>query len=266
MSSRRRLLDRFMRLAAPRPIDGYAPPPRELAPAIWGLDRQLRLPGGMRLPSRTTIVRLRDGALVVISAPPLVDADAVSAIASLGPVRQVVAPNSFHYVYAAEFMRGHPDASLVAAPGLVERVPGLPRAEELGPDPPDEWSGELEHALLGPVRGISEVVLFHVPTRTLILTDLAFNMTRFDRFFDRVAWRWFGVPREFGPSRTARLLLLRDREAAARCLRGVCEWPIERIVVAHGDVVEHEAKTRFLKAFAGFVGSAEPDRRSAAAR
>lgn len=87
MSSRRSLIDRLMRLASPRPVSGFAPPPRELAPGVWLVDRRLRMPGGPLLPLRTTVIRLRDGSLVVISPPPLPPAAELgpSAPEALGP-------------------------------------------------------------------------------------------------------------------------------------------------------------------------------------
>jgi hypothetical protein len=236
-------------------VTAFAPQPAQLAAGVWALDRQLRFPGGARLPSRTTILRLSSGELVVISPPALPGPDGAAAIDSIGVVRHVLAPNTFHYAYVAEFMARYPDAALLVAPGLPERVPELPAAEELGPGPPEAWSGQLDLAVLGPVRGFSEVIFFHLPSGALILTDLAFNLTRFDRSLDRAAWRvGAGIPRGFGPGRTSRSMLLRDHVEACRCLRRVSQWPIRKIVVAHGDVVEQDAKARFLEAFAAYLG------------
>jgi hypothetical protein len=184
----------------------------------------------------TTILRLSDGALVVVSPPALLESGCAGAIDSLGSVEHVVVPNTFHYLYAAEFMDRYPDASLLVAPGLPGRAPELPPAQELGPRPPEAWSGEIDLAVLGPVRGVSEVALFHLPTGALILTDLAFNMTRFARSIDRAVWRLSGVPCGFGPARTARVLLLRDHAAASR-------------------FIERDAKAQFLKAFAGYLNA-----------
>lgn len=257
MSADRSLIDRLMALASPRRVLDFAPPPRELAAGVWALDRRLRMPGGPLLPLRSTVVRLRDGSLVVISPPPLAPAED-AALAGLGHVGDVVAPNSFHYRYAAALVARHPGARLLVAPGLPARVPALPPARELGSRPPPEWAGEIDTAVLGPVRGISEVVFFHVASGTVVLSDLAFNMTRFARAFDRVAWRWSGVPDGFGPSRTARLLLLRDRAEAGRCLRQIARWPMRRIVVAHGDAVEDDARGRFERAFAEYLAAPSP--------
>jgi hypothetical protein len=250
-TGRRRALDRLLKRAAPRPVANFAPGPHELASGLWALDRQLCYPGGARLPSRTTLIRLRSGDLVVVSPPPLVDAACAAAIDAIGPVRQVVAPNTFHYVYALEFMACHPEARLLAAPGLLERVPEVGPAQEIGSCVETLWSGELEFVVVGPVQGVSEVVFFHTPTSSLILTDLAFNIERFPRPFDWISWRLSGIPRGFGTGRAARWLLLRDRAVASRCLVRISQWPIRRI--AHGGVVDVDAKAKFLHEFASYL-------------
>ena len=255
MSSERSLLDRALKRAVPRPVATYTPPPQELAAGLWILERRLRHFRIAFLPSRTTIVRLLDGSLVVISPPALVDSSTLAAINLIGPVKYVVIPNSFHYLYASEFMRHYPAAALLAAPGLLQRVPGLAVKAELAHRPPETWSGVLDYLVLGPVRGVSEVLFFHIATATLILTDLAFNMTRYPRTVDRLFWRLSGIPRGFGPGRTSRTLFLSDRAAASRTLARAMDWPISRIIVAHGDVVDHDALSRFQRAFSRSVHS-----------
>ena len=148
-------------------------------------------------------------------------------------------------------MARYPNAQLLAAPGLIGRVADLPPAAEFDERPPQGWPGELEYAVLGPVRGISEVLLFHVPTSTLILTDLAFNMLRYPRALDRLIWRSSGIPSGFGPGRTSRTLLLSDRAVASRCLERALAWPFRQILVAHGEVVTDDARSRFSERVRG---------------
>jgi hypothetical protein len=97
------------------------------------------------------------------------------------------------------------------------------------------------------------VLFFHVPSATLILTDLAFNMVRYPRALDRIIWRMAGIPRGFGPGRTSRTLLLNDRAITARALECALEWPMRQIVVAHGDVVMDDAAAQFRSAFKDYV-------------
>jgi hypothetical protein len=249
MSSDRSFFDHVLKRVVPRAVPSFAPAPSELSPGLWLLDRELRHFGFARMPARTTIIRLRSGALVVISPPPLIDGKATTAIDAIGEVTYVVAPNTFHYLYAAEFMARYPNAELLAASGLVARVPDLPSATEFDSSSPPAWSGELEHTIVGPMRGISEVLLYHVPTSTLILSDLAFNMLRYPRVVDRLVWRMAGIPGKFGPGRTSRDLLLNDRALATQALERALDWPFRQIVLAHGDVVAKDARSRFRDAF-----------------
>jgi hypothetical protein len=252
-SSRSSLQDRLLKGAVPRPVPGFVPPPRELCPDVWVLDRQLRHFGLARLPTRTAIVRLEDETVAIVSPPSSLDARSAEAIEAIGPVRIVVVPNTFHYLFTGEAARRFPGASVWGAPGLRNRAPGLRLAGELGPEPPGEWPSELAYAVLGPVRGLSEVLLFHRSSGTLFVTDLAFNVQQYPRHFDRLFWRCSGIPAHFGPGRTSRSLLLRDRDVASRCLSRAARWPIRRIVVAHGDAIERDAAARFRQAFAEWL-------------
>ena len=107
MTLRRSVLDRAMQFVRPRLIRGFAPPPRQVAPDLWTIERRLRMPGGPTLPTRSTVVRLPAGGLLVVSPPP-VEAGGLEALDALGAVEDVLVPNSFHYLNAADFARALP--------------------------------------------------------------------------------------------------------------------------------------------------------------
>lgn len=249
--ARRSIADRMMQYARPTLLRGFAPPPVAVAPDLWTLERRLRMPGGPVLSSRTSLIRLPSGGLLVVSPPPL-GAGGLDALDALGAVEEILVPNSFHYLYAADFAARYPRAMLRLAPALRERVPDVP-GEELGADTPASWRPAVEQQVLGPVRGLSEVALFHHPSATLVLSDLAFNMVHFESAAQRLLWRFSGVPVGFGPSRTARMLLLGDRAAVQAFLARVVAWPIGRIVVAHGEPLETDAAAALRRAFAAYL-------------
>jgi len=249
-TSDRGLADRLIQYIRPRLVAGFAPAPIAVAPDLWSIDRRYRLPGGLRLPTRATVIRLSSGGLLVVSPPP-VEAGGLEQLDALGAVEEVLVPNSFHYLGAAAFSARYPRAALRLAPGLHARVAGL-RGDELG-ETPASWGCLVEPLVLGPVRGIAEVALFHRPSATLILTDVAFNMTRFESGLDRLLWRLNGVPADFGPSRTARQFLLRDRAAARAFVAGVLTWPFERVLVAHGEPLAADAVATFRRAFSAYL-------------
>ncbi len=246
------LLDRILQSAAPAPDLSYRPAPHALADGLWELERRLLMPGGIPLPSRTTILRSPSGKLVVIS-PPRLDDDTRAQIVSLGEIGAVVAPNSFHHLFAAEFVTAFPGIDVYAAPGLPERVGTLPTALILPHASPEPWRGVIETAALSPPGAFSEVALFHRPTATLVLTDVGFNLRTSASSWHRIFWRVFGMPEGFGPSRLVRMSLLRDRAAALTFFEHVLEWPFERILVAHGDPVEANAKAALRAAYARWL-------------
>jgi hypothetical protein len=247
----RPLIDRILALVHPTVVPDFTPPPEPIADDVWGVERKLRMFSGLAMPTKMTIVRLPGGGLFLHSPVPL-DPGLARALDALGPVQAALAPNSFHYLFLSDYARAYPGVRLFLAPGLRERVPSVVAGTVVAAAA-TVWHESLAHLVFGPVRGWSEVVLFHRPSRTLVLTDLAFNLKRFASFFERIAWRLTGVPASFGPSRTARLTFFRDAGLAGPHLRRMLEWNFERIVVAHGDVVADDACGAFRRAFAAYL-------------
>jgi len=249
----RSLIDRLLVPVRPGPIASFTPPPEELEPGVWRLERHLRMPGGLVLPIATAIFRLPSGRLFLHS-PGTLDAAALASLRALGEPSAILAPNAFHHLFVSEYRRTYPDVAIFYAPGLPARVPALPPGQEVSDRAPAEWEGVVEPLLFGPVGTFSEVVVLHKPSRTIVFTDLAFNMHRYASTFDRIGWRLFGVPPRFGVSRTARLTLLRDTRAARPYLAKMAAKDFSRILVAHGDPVETDAPGEFRRAFAKYLG------------
>jgi hypothetical protein len=177
-----------------------------------------------------------NGSLCVLAPSP--DADAQRDVTALGPVRFLVAPNSFHYGGLAGWSARFPDASLWLAPGLAARRPELPAGSEIREGAALPFADALAHTVLDSGRGVAEVAFLHRPSRTLILTDACFHIREAPRARDRLGLRLLGALGRFGPSRTARAILLRDRAAVRAWVERLCAWDFARVVVSHGDVLE----------------------------
>ena len=96
------------------------------------------------------------------------------------------------------------------------------------------------------------MVFFHPASRTLLLTDLAFNKPRAHTLASRLLFGLMGATTRFGPHRLTRLFM-RDHAAASDSIRRILRWDFDRVTVTHGDVLErggHEA----LRAAYAYLG------------
>jgi hypothetical protein len=175
-------------------------------------------------------------------------------VAGRGGARFLVAPNSFHYLGLAAWKRAFPNAEVWLAPGLPVRVTDVPGGCELREDAATPFAATLLHRVLDCGRGVTEVAFFHASSRTLLLCDSSFNLSPPPRAFDRLGARLMGIPFRFGPTRTARLMLLRDRAAVAAWVDELCAWDLVRVVMAHGEPLD--AGPRELRTGADELSSA----------
>jgi len=216
---------------------------------LWSTEYLLAWQGGLvPIPVRTTVIRLADGRLILHSPGPISEA-LRSELESLGRVGFLVIPEA-HGKFAGEAARTFPSARLLAAPSAPRRRKSLAFHGSLSDESPAGWAGEVESHLVQGFR-LHEVVLFHRPSRTLVITDLCFNVQRSPSRVARAFFRANGMWRRFGPSRVIRALAVSDRAALGRSLERVLRWDFERIVPGHGDVVERGGPAALRRAWLG---------------
>jgi len=94
----------------------------------------------------------------------------------------------------------------------------------------------------------NEVVFFHRASHTLILCDLAFNFGPRFPVVTRAVARLLGSYEHFGPSRLDPLLI-RDRTAARRSMERILEWDFDRVIVAHGEVLDRGGRDALRRGY-----------------
>ena len=218
----------------------------QLAPDLWATARPLRF-GGLEIGTRMTVIRLRGDALFLHS-PVSLDPELRKELDALGSVRYAVAPNRFHHLYIQEVRSAWPEARLFAAPGLERKRGDVPWEGVLGDEAPPEWAGQLEQVFFRGFPIANEIAFFHSGSRTLLLTDLAFNVGPEAHWMTRLGFRLLGGYDRFGPTLLERLLI-RDRKAARESLERILAWDFERVVVTHGTVLESGGRKRLREAY-----------------
>jgi len=221
---------------------------RELADGVRVVERPQRF-FGIEIGTRMTVLDGPDGALLLHS-PVRADAALRDAVAALGRPAWIVAPNRFHHLFAGEWQTAFPDALLLGAPGLSRKRADLSFDGELPGDAPDAWAPIFRVACFRAMPLSNEVALLHRPSRTLVLTDLLISLRAEGpgaiSGVPRAALRLAGLRGEVGTTLLERLGT-RDRRAARVFVDELLGWDFDRIVLAHGPIVEtggHEVLRR----------------------
>jgi hypothetical protein len=228
----------------PRPL-------RKLADDLWVAERPQSF-YGLPVGTRMSVIRLAGGRLLLHS-PVAIDPGLRRELDAIGRVCFAVAPNRVHHLYAGEVARTYPGARLWVAPGLERKRPDLVYEAVLGDEAPPEWRDEVAQVFFRGRPYENEVVLFHRSSRTLLLCDLAFHFGPSAAAPTRLLMRLLRSYGRFGPS-TLDPLLIRDRRAARASLERILAWDFDRVVVAHGDVLERGGHEALRRGYAWLLG------------
>lgn len=206
---------------------------------------------GCDFNARMTVLRLADSRLMLHS-PCEIDSETKRAVLSLGEVAFIVAPGSYHYFHVASAQAAFPEAETYICPGIERKRPDLDFDWILGDRPPEAWEASLEQVLVRGTKYIWEVAFFHKSSRTLVVVDLIENI---GGGTPNVNWQmkfwWKAVFHMWNRPKPAPEYQLgwKDKAAARESLQRILEWDFERIVLAHGDTIENEARAAALEAW-----------------
>lgn len=209
---------------------------RPFGQEIWIADGPVVSFHGFAYPTRMAVIRLPDGSLFIWSPVALSDSLRAS-VDALGPVRHLVSPNALHHFYLGEWKSAYPAARLYASPRLKRKRKDLSFDAEIGDTPEPAWADNIDQVVVRGSIMLTEVVFFHRHSRTVLFTDLIQNFPR-DWFkgWRGILARWGGIvaPNPGTPSDWRSSFL--NRRVARAALGQILAWPIERVLIAHGDL------------------------------
>ena len=213
---------------------------QEIAPGLWTADGEIKMPALM-LPVRTVGVQVAPGQLALISPLHSRMCD-YSTLKSHGDVVAIVAPNKFHYLFVQHAHKEFPGAKLWAAPGLEQKRPDVKWDGILTKDP-WPYQSALQLELIQGAPKINEVILFHSATRTLVVTDLVFNLQNVQGLGARMVLGLMGTFRKLNTSRLMKWLT-KDHQQVSNSLKNVLKFNFDRVIMAHGQIIQSGAKSQ----------------------
>ena len=218
-----------------------------LASDLWDLNAPMTVVG-MALGHRMTVARLPDGSLWLHS-PVAYSPELAVELARLGPVAHVVAPNCAHDTYLEGWFAAYPQARFHGARGFSKIRPDLKFTDTLGDALNPAWASVFDQHILRGIPRINETAFLHRASRTLILTDLVFNLGPEMPLLSRVLLRLNDCYCKFGTSRLVRAFI-KDDAALRASLDHILAWDFDRLVLSHGRNLETGAKDALRTAFA----------------
>lgn len=217
---------------------------------------------GLPVGTRMTVILLSGEGLLLIS-PIKIDPETKTQLDTLGKVKFIIAPNLFHYLYLEECQQIYPDAQVIAPPGLETKKPNL-KSDLIFFRDEISFDGELEYILFEgcqtlipfQIKPLNEIVFFHPVSKTLILTDTAFNFDRNFPFVTQLTARAIGCYQNLRPSLLEKIVI-KDEEQVRQSLQKILAWDFERAIVAHGNIAEVNAKKQLKAGYQSFLGKIE---------
>lgn len=222
---------------------------KQFGDEIWITDGPIVTVLGFRYPTRTAVIRLSDGSLFIWSPTRLTDS-LRGELDALGEVRRLIAPNSNHHLFLAEWKSAYPKAALYAPPGLRAKRKDIAFDADLGNEPGAAWAGEIDQTWMEGNLIMTEVVFFHVKSGTVLFTDLIQQFP--DDWFS--GWRAvaarmdFMVAPEASVPRKFRIAFI-NRRAARAGLARILAWPAQKVLIAHGEPICEDGKAFIRRAF-----------------
>lgn len=208
---------------------------------IWVLEYPVRY-AGIDLFGRMTIIKLDNGELIIHD-PCKINELVKNEIDKIGEVKYIVAPGSYHHLFVTEFQQKYPNAETFLCPGLEWKRPDIKFEWILGNKPDHRWANVLDQIVVQGPKYIWEVAFFHRPSKTLILVDLLENIgddfqhptSLLLRFWWKVVYKMWNNPKaapeyQMGWGR---------KDIVKGCLNKILSWEAERIILAHGELIEN---------------------------
>lgn len=197
----------------------------------------------MKIPVVSTAIRTSRGVILIGPGDQLKKHEVE--LETLGRVTDIVAPNLYHHESIHLAQQIFPQATVWGVEGFKKKRPDVPWDKVLNSD---SWnySDEIQvHEIQG--HKMNEVVFFHLKSKTLVVTDLFFNLTKPEGVGAWLILTMFGTYKKFAIS-SLYMKYVSDLTAFKNSLRKIANWDFQTIVMSHGEPVTQDARFHFERA------------------
>lgn len=226
---------------------------RNLAENIWIFDGDsvpfLTLP----FTTRMTVVRI--GSELWVHSPIRLTEIIREQIQSLGQIKYLIAPNHLHHLFIGEWLAAYPDAQSYGTDQVIHKRNDLRFDGSLNNEQSYPWEKDISQVLFTGSPLMEECVFFHNQSSTLIVTDLIENFpAQHFNSWQRLLAKGVGILAPNGKMPLDwRMSFMFGRSTARQHIEKIIGWKPEKIVMAHGVIVEEAAADFLPRSFSWLI-------------
>lgn len=224
---------------------------KEIQSGLYTFDFDCPIGPGMSFPARSTLIQQDDGKLFIISPGPF-DEETYKQIESLSDRVILISPNMMHHMFIEQSFERWPKVEIYGNLNLWKQKKHPWYQPYLNQPTKQPWLKpylkdiRTVHEVLSTdtkamlVRGnslIAETVFYDSKRKTLIVTDLVFNMDDTVGFLAGLTLRMAGVYNKLGQSRIVKFTT-KNKMSYKTSVEKILEFDFERIIPAHGNIIE----------------------------
>ena len=212
---------------------------------IWVIETDFQFLGN-NVGNRMTAIKLPSGKLLLHS-PTQFSQEIANQLKALGQVAFIITPNNFHGLFSKDWLNAFPNAMHYSAKAKTDGI-FTTLSEKLN----DELESAIKIVKINGIPKLNEYAFIHIPSNSLILTDLAFN---FDKqlcnklpLWSKTLYKLNDCYQKFGPSKLMRSMIESTEDLGAS-INEIKLYPFKRVIVSHGNILETEVLDTFGQAF-----------------
>lgn len=213
---------------------------------IWVHAQSLKL-ATVDVGTRMTVMQLNGHELLLYS-PVRLTPELKVELDKLGKVTHIIAPNGMHHLFVKDYLRAYSQAKFYGMAELAKKRPDLDPMIQLGGLTSEYFGPDVVLMCMLGSKIFNEAIIYHKPSRSLLVTDIAFNLQSLAKWHERFLARLYGAYQKFGPSILARKIL-RKHPGAKKTLRQAMAYDFQRVIPCHGEILAKDAKDVFIKSF-----------------
>lgn len=196
----------------------------------------------MMLPVQTPIIHLSSANVMISPGSNLSDEQ----IVKQNNITDIVGPNLFHCSGISKVQKFFPNSKTWAPTGIEKYKPNL-KVNNILDDNSWPYQSELALITLKGAPRINEFLFFHKKSKTLIVTDICFNLTEARGLGAWLILNIFGTYRRLAMSKLY-LKGIIDKPAFEKSLSQIFLYDFENIIINHGQNITTNAREKLLLA------------------